>query len=401
MASKKSYITIAVLSLSFVASSGGALNPAIADITMAFPDIAPSTIMLLATMSSLLSVPSSLVSGFITPRYVSYRTMVILAILIMAATGVIPFFMEDFYVILAVRSLFGIATGLLMPLSLGIVFSLFKGPEVSNLLGYSSLVINLGGVVYQMAGGILCTVSWQHTFLVYISLFALAGIVFAWLPNPPKAPAQPDRVKKSGLKIPPAVWGMGLGMGGLILIIMPINLNMSLIVLNDGLGNAATAGFLLMMYTMGGLLSGIVFGKVYEKLRKYTIPVAFLIASTGLLLLITGKNVPLLTAGCVLAGFGISLSIPAMQTIAGSLMPSGESSMAFSIMNSIGGIMGFGAMFFYEGLMKLVNTVWLRFPMLFGLTMLVTFNIVFAIIAFRGGKGTGPGTELETGKKAG
>ncbi|MCR4435925.1 MAG: MFS transporter [Clostridiales bacterium] len=381
MTKNKTLIMIAVLSLSFIGMAAGAVNPAVANLTMAFSSIDPARVMMLATIPSLFSVPANLLSGYLTPRLVSYRTMLIFALALMGVSGVVPFLMNDFYLILAMRCLFGIALGLIMPLSIGIIFGLFEGPAVSNMIGLTSVLINTGGIIFQMLGGLLCVISWRHTFMVYLLVFIILGMVILWLPNPPKAaPAAADTPK---FKMPLAIWGISLGFGSVMLVTIPVTLNMSMIIVNGGMGNAASAGFALMMYTVGGLVSGLVFGKIFQKAGRFTLPIAFSIACIGVVLLIVGNSLALLVVGNTLAGFGISLSMPAIQMIAGRMMPPHAAPKAFSIMNSFSGVAGFVTMIFYDGLMKALGITWIRFPFVFGLALMVVFVVIYTVVNLR------------------
>ena len=44
----------------------------------------------------------------------------------------------------------------------------------------------------------------------------------------------------------------------------PLLVNMSTIIITDNLGDAASAGVVLSMFTVGGMIAGAIFGKVYQ-----------------------------------------------------------------------------------------------------------------------------------------
>ncbi|MFZ7119750.1 MAG: MFS transporter [Eubacteriaceae bacterium] len=378
---KKFFMTIAVLSLSFVMMSPGAVTPAIANLAMAFPNISPSVIMMLATIPSLMMVPGNLIAGSLTPKVVSYRGMLIFAFLLMTISGIVPFFWSNFYAILIMRALFGVSLGLIAPLGPGLMFGLFEGPKVATLMGLTSVIMNIGGIVFQMLGGILCVISWKHTFLVHILILVVLAIVFIWLPNPPAAPVTEKGAPK--FKMPVAIWGIAFGFGLLMLIMMPVMLNMSIIILGEGLGNAASAGFVLTMNTVGGMVAGLLFGKVFQKTKKYTLPLGLGIAAIGFTTVLFANSLTLLVIGMTMTGFGFSLGMPAVMMIVGNMMPAYATPKAFALMNSFSGVAGFAASFFFAWLMGLINTTWIKFPVAFGVVCLVSFVVVYTIIISR------------------
>lgn len=375
---KKLFMTIAVLSLSFVVMSPGAVTPAIANLTLAFPEMPAVVTMMLATIPSLMMVPGNLLSGSLTPRFVSYRKMLIFAFALMTISGITPYFWNNFYAILLMRAIFGLSLGLIAPLGPGLIFGLFEGPAVANLMGLTSVVMNIGGIVFQMLGGILCVISWQHTFLVHLLILIILAIVFIWLPNPPDAPKAESGAPK--FKMPLAVWGIALGFGTLMLIMMPVMLNMSIIIVGGGMGDAASAGFALTMNTVGGMSAGIIFGKVFQKAGKFTLPLGLSIGALGFATVLFGTNLPMLVVGMSILGFGFSLGMPSIMMIVGEIMPAYATPKAFALMNSFSGITGFVAMFFFTWLMGLLNTQWVKFPVAFGLVCLVAFIVIYTCV---------------------
>ena len=328
---KKIFMSIAVLSLSFVGLSYTAVTPAIASFTTAFPDIPSSIIMMIATITSLMMVPGNLISGALTPKRVTYRSMLIFAFILMIVSGVAPFFINNFYVILIMRAVFGFALGLISPIGPSLMFSLFDKSAVATLMGFSSVVTNVGAIVFQMVGGLLAVISWQHTFLIHLIILIVLGIVLIWLPNPPAAPVSEANVPK--YKMPASIWAIAFGMGMLVLIMMPVSLNISLIIENGGLGNAATAGFTLTMNTVGGVIAGLIFGQIFKKSKGFTLSIGTSLIAIGYAAVFFANTLTIITVGMFISGFGVSLVMPNLMMLIGQIMPANSSTKGFALLN--------------------------------------------------------------------
>ncbi|MFZ7120340.1 MAG: MFS transporter [Eubacteriaceae bacterium] len=377
---KKFFMTIAVLSLSFVVMLPNAVTPAIANLAMAFPDVSQAIIMMLATIPSLMMVPGNLIAGALTPKVISYRGMLIFAFSLMTFSGIAPFFLNNFYLILIMRALFGVSLGLIAPLGPGLMFGLFEKSTVATLMGLTSVVMNCGGILYTMLGGILCVISWQHTFLTHVIVLLVLAIVIIWLPNPPSAPISETDNSIPKFKMPKAIWGIALGFGLMMLIMMPLLLNMSIIIVGEGIGNAASAGFVLTMNTVGGMIAGLIFGKIYKKTQRFTLSLGLGIAAIGYAIVLFGNSLSLLAIGMAITGFGFSTGMPSVMMIVGNMMPAYATPKAFALMNSFSGVAGFIASFFFAWLMGLLNTTWIKFPVAFGLVCLVSFVVIYTLV---------------------
>ena len=113
-----------------------------------------------------------------------YRPLLILGTLLFTAAGAAPFWISDFKTILISRALFGIGLGVLMPLGNAVILNLFDGQERANMLGMSGLVMNLGGIVLQLLGGVLCAIKWNYAFLAHLLGAIPLIMVMLMLPEP-------------------------------------------------------------------------------------------------------------------------------------------------------------------------------------------------------------------------
>ncbi len=66
--------------------------------------------------------------------------------------------------VLIMRALVGIGVGIIMPLSTGLLAFYFTPGEQEGLMGYSSAMNQMGGVVATLLSGLLANISWRASF---------------------------------------------------------------------------------------------------------------------------------------------------------------------------------------------------------------------------------------------
>ena len=88
-----------------------------------------------------------------------------MALILFLAGGVAPAFLNNFTTLLLSRAVFGIGIGLLSPLGNALVLGLFEGQERANMLGLGGVVMNLGGIAFQMLVGFLAAISWRYVLV--------------------------------------------------------------------------------------------------------------------------------------------------------------------------------------------------------------------------------------------
>ena len=65
--------TAAILSILFLAQSAYIENPALTDFAYLYSEVSYSTVLLISTLTSLVVIPSTMLSGVITRRHIRYK----------------------------------------------------------------------------------------------------------------------------------------------------------------------------------------------------------------------------------------------------------------------------------------------------------------------------------------
>ncbi|AFA48363.1 MFS transporter [Acetobacterium woodii] len=329
-----------ILALAFFGMGVGTITPALNAIFVQFSDLPITTLLLVSTLPSLAVIPASIIAGSVAGSKVKYRTLAILGMALFVLGGVAPYFANDFTVILLERAIFGIGLGIISPLANSLVMGVYEGDKVATMTGIVTLSMNIGGMVLQFMGGFLAGVGWNYAFLPHgLGIISLILVIF-FLPEPHQAPVSTETQVLPKEKLPLKVWITVLVYGIFTLCIYPMLVNMSTLIVERGLGTTATAGVVLSFLTIGGMVAGSVFGKVFKISGRFILAFGFAVGVIGLGIVVIAQNIVLLTVGAFLVGVAMSTLIPASMMIIS--MSTKPTQMAFSVSLFMAGMNLFG-----------------------------------------------------------
>lgn len=328
----------AVMAIFFIVMGIGTITPAIANIAAAYPDIAFTTIILANTLPSLFIIPSSLIAGAVAGSKIKYKTLALTGLALFIIGGMAPaFFNESFNTVLIFRAIFGIGLGIISPLGNALIMGFYEGQERATMLGAGSFVMNLGGIVLQFLGGAFAGISWELCFIAHFPAIISFFIVLLYL-------KEPQAVKSKALggkavskeKMPVSVWVISSIFGLTLMLIYPMLVNMSSILSEvKQIGGPTSSAVVLSMYTVGGAVSGILFGKLYEKTKRFIIPFMFVGGALGVGIIILGNSLLMVTAGVFIVGLTYLMSMPFTAMLLGMYAPPTQSAMAMSVMMAV------------------------------------------------------------------
>ena len=170
---------IGILALFCTMSEFAILTPSIAAFSHHFVGTDITTIMFANSITGIVSVPVSVLSGAILHR-VGFKPMAILGILVMSLGGAFPFLMPDitdYTLVIVTRVIVGIGLGVMLPVGNATIIALFEGEKRSRLLGLGITIQFLFNLIYTTVAGYLTEIGWNYSFLAY--LIGLVPLVVA------------------------------------------------------------------------------------------------------------------------------------------------------------------------------------------------------------------------------
>src|SRR5699024_8628198 len=149
--------------------------------------------------------------------------------------------------------------------------------------------------------GWLATFGWRTPFNVYFLGLIIFVMIFFFLP---KGEVQKAPQHKHKAKLPLAVYGYALAMGGIMLAYYSIATNIALYLEQNNLGAAALAGTVVSFTTGGGMITSLLLVKIELIFKRFIIPVMLFGMGISFLFLTFTNSVPLVILSVCLIGFG-------------------------------------------------------------------------------------------------
>lgn len=349
--------TLAIFAIYFLTMGIGTVTPALNSIIGYWGSQGEpvSNILLVSTLPTLTMVVTMLIIGPLAGKKVKYKTLSILGCACFGLFGAMPaVFTSSFTFVLVCRALFGVGLGLLAPLGNALVLGLYEGDKQASYLGYGSLVMNLGGIILQLLGGALSpsVATWNMCFWAH-ALGFVSMILCFFLPEPPKAPESPTGEKAKG-KIPSYVWIASIMLFLLNLVNYALLMNSSVWVsfaVTDQTQVSFIAAIATSFFTVGGMISSAIFGKVFGKLGNKTLALGALCMAIGaILMFVCGSAWILIVIGFVFDGFGFCLVLPGVMAFVGMTTPLQSQAMGISIVTAIMNLAGFVCTYYLIGI---------------------------------------------------
>src|SRR5699024_10990503 len=145
---------------------------------------------------------------------------------------------------------------------------------------------NFGGIITMLLAGWLATFGWRVPFNVYFLGLIIFIMIFFFLP---KGEVQKPLDHAPKVRIPFAVYGYALAMGGIMLAYYSVATNMALYLEQSELGGAAIAGTVVSFTTVGGMITSLLLVYLEMALKKFIITV--MLCGMGVaFLILTFKN---------------------------------------------------------------------------------------------------------------
>ena len=182
-------LVVSILSLSLLTvMAGAAVAPALGVIQEYFADSSPVLVQMIISIPAIFIVITNSIFPRLCKRF-GAKTLTMIGLLLYTVGGCIAGAFSQILLVLIMRAFVGVGVGIIMPLSTGLLSFYFPPEKQAKLMGYSSAMNQMGGVVATLLSGVLATISWRLSFLVYLmGLFSILLCVI-FVPN--------DRIHRS------------------------------------------------------------------------------------------------------------------------------------------------------------------------------------------------------------
>jgi len=369
-----------------LAGGNTSFNVLLNSLAKAFPDATTLEINMSAVLPYVFGIFVPILLGTVVGRKIGYRPVLIVSCLLYAIGAAGPaVFHSSYSMLLVFRAVFGVGiAGTSVAMALIIVF--YKDLKTrSKVLGWAMFAMNGAAIVWSIASGYLAEVNVFLAFAVYlIAILPLLFSIFV-LKDPfdkldakkEVIPEEAKAVKTKG-KFRAVSWIYMICSGMMMLLQFQFQLAISSWIAKNNLGTAATAGYVISAFTVGGLIGGIFFHKVFMTTRRYSFFVLCLLFCAGMALVYFPNNIILYCIGAMLIGFSVTGSIVVIGICLGDTTDATTITMA----NGLNSAMGYGGMFASAFVFNLFSKIGgaVGGPILCSCVLFGIFAVLFLIV---------------------
>ena len=301
---------------------GLAVSPILGELSKIFPHSSELDIQMLSSLPSLMIIPFVLLSGKLTERLDNIRLLQV-GLLIFVTSGVLYLLSNKMWQLIAVSALLGVGSGLIIPLSTGLIGRFFVGRFRTRQFGLSSAITNLTLVVATVITGYLAEVNWHLPFVVY--LLPIISIVLSFqlrrsLSQEPEPSAVVDKTD-NGLRPNVHVSSNGIGVRQLVevmlfyglvtYLVVIVSLNLPFLIEERGM-KSGLSGTYISLFFLAIMAPGFVLNKFLDAMGRATQLWSLLMIVVGLGLIVVTANEVLVGLGCIISGVGYGIIQPIM-----------------------------------------------------------------------------------------
>jgi len=332
---QKKRILLTIMVVAFIQMPGLALTPGINQIkTTAFSEYSLGAVQTALAFSALAQPVAAFTAALlINRRLVTKKAVIVFGLFLLAATGLLALVMNTEFVHLIMLSIMlGIATGLFISNMFGLIFDNFDPVERQSVVGWQTSVINAGGIIMSLMGGLLARYMWYGGYIML--LVGLPAAILAIIAVPGKqeraqetqaeakaeveaeaeAEAKAEAKKKmSGRtakdRLNPRIFYY-CGAASLFMMTYSVcGSNLSTHI--AGIGGTATAGIAIAIQMGGGVVSGLFFSKLSKRAGDYSLSFALCAVFAGYMLLsLFASSLALVFISVFIVGMALSIMLP-------------------------------------------------------------------------------------------
>ncbi|GAJ26514.1 hypothetical protein JCM15457_1444 [Liquorilactobacillus sucicola DSM 21376 = JCM 15457] len=309
----------AILSISLVLVTGSSISAALPEMSKSLDNASAASVNLIATIPQAGVLLFLLLSGLVVRRC-GIKNTILIGLITMAVSGLVPVITDNYWIILLSRFIFGAGIGLYNALAITIINLSFDGKEQSKLLGFRGSMESIGASIASLLVGILLTLGWHSAFLIY----ALAlPIAFFFYKNVPDIRVPQERKSNSSItKVNGKVLVLAFTFLILVMTQIMIILQIPRFMIERHISSASIASTIVALNTFAGMLGGLVFGFIYNKLGKIAFSMFLFGDAIGLVLLYFARNIVTVASGTIIVGiFGTLMCVAIFNLMTNVTMP--------------------------------------------------------------------------------
>lgn len=303
---------------------GLAVSPILGKLSAIFPQSTELDIQMLSSLPSLLIIPFIILAGKLTEK-VNFIWLLQFGLGIFALSGILYLLSEKMWQLIAVSALLGIGSGMIVPLSTGLISKYFTGQYRVKQFGLSSAITNVTLVLATSLTGYLAEINWHLPFVVYllpfISIVLSIYLKRSMTEEEGNMSLTAESVKtvdtQSDAEAAKSKFGIHLnhllqimsfyGLATYLVVIVSFNLPFLMKEYHFSSGNS---GLLISLFFLAIMAPGFVLNRIVGFLKEKTKFYSLLSIAIGMALILISRTEWVMGMGCIFTGFGYGIIQP-------------------------------------------------------------------------------------------
>lgn len=304
---------------------GLAVTPILGKLSVIFPHSTELDVQMLSSLPSLLIIPFIILAGKLTEK-VNFIRLLQVGLAIFALSGILYLFAGKMWQLIAISAMLGVGSGMIIPLSTGLISKYFVGPYRVKQFGFSSAITNITLVVATAVTGYLAEVNWHLPFVVY--LFPLVSLVLSvylrrsMISEEGSASIANDEKEETG--VPPIAPEVGKSKYGVnikhllqVMMFYGLSTYLALIVtfnlpflMEEYHFSSGDSGVMISLFFLAIMAPGLFLNRIVGLFREKTKFYSLLCIAVGLALIWISPKEWVIAPGCILVGLGYGVIQP-------------------------------------------------------------------------------------------
>ena len=260
------------------------------------PTFSAAQVELLVSVPSFSVVAMLLLNSFID-KWLSDRQLIV--------TGIFPFFVQAYPLVLLSRTAFGMGIGLINAKAIAIISQRFQGKERVQMLGIRGSMELIGGASCSLLVGQLLKIHWTFAFLIYGLGFVILTMYLLFVPTMDQVERKQITKSKQGLnkKDLSMILGMALLAGFVICINSSISLRVPLFQVAGKTIASGQSALVLSLEQGIGIVAGLSFASLIGYFKNHLLHIVMFLLAVCLFGMSVASNLPILILSSVGVGF--------------------------------------------------------------------------------------------------
>ncbi len=362
----------------------GSIDAAISKITIAF-NLTSTSGLYVTTVACIVSVAFSILLGFVAGKKIGYKPLILFCATVELITALVPFLTTNFVMLIVLRGLFGIGFGGMQSMENTVAATLIPPQKRAGILGLGMFFGFGMNCILQFIGGLLADIGWNYVFLNHLLLIIPYAIVLLGCAKldftpveeeAPQAATTQTADRPQSLTLPVfQVWVMMLLVG---IFIAPLLVGCSFLSepIND---SAAVAGVVAVFFSVGCMVGGLCYPKLYGRLQQLALPFFLLLMVIGLAGCGVARSIPLLCVMIFIAGMSFSMTMSMGMMILTLTTSAAKIAMVSAIMMALYNLGMFLATTFEEVVGAITGDA-LYMPLYIGAVVVLVFAVAYTLV---------------------